>query len=392
MNLPVTATEKHPGTTIRSIRLIGLSHTLPNGLAYGMSRGMTPCRQTTLVELTTEDGVVGIGEAWGMPALNAAYLAVIKPFYLGRRVFDHELAWYDIISRLYHLGIQNQMIACMSGIDMAARDAIGKQLGVGVCDLLGGRGSERIPVYASGGYFANQAHYSLEHQLEPLAGQGHKRVKIKIGRSPQDDQDRVARSRIVLGDDFELLVDTNGNYSPDLVLDSMRRIAPYNIGWYEEPLPPQDFQGLQRLREQALIPVATGEALYTAFDFNRLLEARQVDVLQPDITLCGGLGQARHSALQALQVNLRVSPHVWGSAVGLAAACHFVASLPTYPHGDNNPAPTLIEYDIGINPLRDELLSTPLTAQAGEVAVPTGAGLGIELDPDAVAKYQTEVY
>ena len=140
----------------------------------------------------------------------------------------------------------------------------------------------------------------------------------------------------------------------------MERIAPYGIGWYEEPLTPLDVEGYARLRPRAPIPVAAGEALYTAFDMKRLLDAGGVDVLQPDLSLCGGFYQGRLIAQLAALHHVRLSPHVWGSAVGLAAACHFVATLPDYPHGPNLPAPCLVEHDVGENPLRDALLRTPL--------------------------------
>jgi D-galactarolactone cycloisomerase len=111
-------------------------------------------------------------------------------------------------------------------------------------------------------------------------------------------------------------------------------------------------------------------------------------VVQPDLTLCGGLGQAKAIAMLCQLHNLRFSPHVWGSAVGLAAALHFVAALPRYPHTDNVPFPTLVEYDIGDNPLRDELLTKPLRPLNGRIAVPEGPGLGIELNPEVVEYYR----
>jgi D-galactarolactone cycloisomerase len=134
------------------------------------------------------------------------------------------------------------------------------------------------------------------------------------------------------------------------------------------------------------MPVATGEALYEAFDFKRLIDARMVDVVQPDLALCGGLSVARFIGELCAAEHLRVSPHVWGTAIGLAAAVHWVASLPDYPHTDNVPDPTLVEYDIGENLLRDGLLASPLAARDGVIAVPTTPGLGVELDPDVVER------
>ena len=191
----------------------------------------------------------------------------------------------------------------------------------------------------------------------------------------------------MLGDDIGILVDANGNYTVDEALDSMRRIADYGIEWYEEPLPPLDFDGYAVLRARAPIPIATGEALYTAWDFKRLLDLRAVDIVQPDLSLCGGLRAGREIALLARLHHVRLSPHVWGSGVGLAAACHFVASLPDYPHSRNIVQPPLIEYDVGDNALRDGILKEPIIVENGACVLPDRPGLGVELDPLAVRRF-----
>jgi len=216
------------------------------------------------------------------------------------------------------------------------------------------------------------------------------RVKIKIGIGSASDAERVAAARTVLGEEVDLIVDANGNYTVDEALESMRRIADHRIFWYEEPLPPQDFDGYAELRRKASMPIATGEALYTAWDFKRLLELRGVDVVQPDLTLCGGIRAGREVALLARLCHVRLSPHVWGGAVGLAAACHFVASIPDYPHSRNVVEPTLIEYEIGENPLREEIVCEPLRLADGALALPDRPGLGVELDPAAVRRYRID--
>ena len=187
------------------------------------------------------------------------------------------------------------------------------------------------------------------------------------------------------------MVDINGNYTPDVALESLRQIAPYDIHWCEEPLPPTDIRGYAELRARSPVPIAAGEAFYTVQDFKRLVEARGLDILQPSLTSCGGFGQAKAVALLATMNNLRLSPSVWGSAVAVAAAIHFTASLPVSPHSDNVPYPVLIEFDIGENPLRDRLLRQPLRRDESELAIPSGAGLGIELDLATVEKYTVKL-
>lgn len=374
---------------IRDIRIVGLEYAMPEEKAYGMARGLTSRRGGGIVHIETEDGVVGIGEAWGPAKVAAAYLEIVKPYFVGTSVFAQRGVQQMVFAKHYHFGTQNMLVALFSGIDIAAHDAMGKLLGVPVCDLIGGRQRSHVPVYASGGYFTRDADQqaALARQLEPHAGKGYPAFKIKIGKNPADDEARVRLARRVIGDDAILTVDSNGNYTVDQVVESIRRIAGHGIGWYEEPLAPQDWKGYAELRQRSPIPIATGEALYEAFDFRRLVDGRLADVVQPDLALCGGLSVARFVGELCATEHLRLSPHVWGTAVGLAAAVHWVASLPSYPHGANVPFPTLVEYDIGENKLRDGLFATPMLAVDGMIAVPEGPGLGVELDPGVVARY-----
>ena len=354
---------------------------------YGMAKGLATARQSTIIALETVDGIQGVGEAWGPPGANMANLDFLKSYVEGRDIADIELVFQLIIARHYHFGIQNQVMACLSGIDMAAKDALGKKAGLPLCRLLGGRGAERVPVYASGGYITEEADKDFAPQIELIKKGGHQAAKIKIGINPPSDEKRVRLAREILGDGVELLVDINANYTLDTAKTSIHRMAKYDIGWVEEPLAPQDFDGYQLLQRASPIPIATGEALYTVFDFKRLLDQRGADVVQPDLSLCGGLWQGRRIADLAELAHVRLSPHVWGSGIGLAAAAHFVASRSAYPHADNVPHPTLVEYDMGENPLRESILKKPIVANAGMIDVPTGSGLGIDIDWKAVKRY-----
>ena len=374
---------------IRDIRVVPLQFHLPPGQGYGSSRGLTNRRGGALVILETEDGAQGIGEAWGPPAVSAAYLEMVKPLYVGRSVFAQRGAAQDVLARMYHFGTQNQLVALMGGIDIAAHDAMGKLLNLSVAELIGGRQRERVPVYASGGYFteADDQDASLASQLEPNSVRGFTAFKIKIGRHPAQDAARCALARRIIGDAPLLTVDTNGNYTEDGVLESMYRTAPFDIHWYEEPLAPQDWAGYASLKSRAPVSLATGEALYGVFDFRRLIDGRLASVVQPDLTLCGGFDVARTIGVLCAAEHLRISPHVWGTGIGLAAAVHFVASLPNYPHGAHVPFPPLVEYDIGRNTLQNDIFIEPLHYADGCLDVPNGPGLGVTLDEAAVKRF-----
>jgi D-galactarolactone cycloisomerase len=375
---------------IKDIRVTPLVYELGAAKAYGSSRGQTPRRLCGLVELETSDGVIGIGEAWGPGQITRAYLEGIRHLYVGRDVLDHELVWPDIQARHYHMGIQNQLVACVSGIDMAAKDAIGKILNLPLCKLIGGQARDRVPVYASGGYVTDDPSNQLARQLERVADRGYAAYKIKIGVGIASDIERCELARRIIGPDAKLMVDINGNYSADLVIASMRAVERFGIEFVEEPLPPQDYDGYEYLQQRLTVPVAVGEAHYTIHDFDRLARPRRCDVLQPDLSLCGGLQQGRAIAMLAQLHNLRLSPHVWGGVIGLAAAVHYMAALPATPHSDHDPAPWLLEHDVGENGLRDQLLTEPLAAKAGFIPVPTGPGLGVTLDPAAVKRFRVD--
>jgi D-galactarolactone cycloisomerase len=375
---------------IRDIRVLPLQFAPAE--PYGSSRGLAQTRGGGLVLLDTEDGVQGIGEVWGPPSVSRAYVELIKPFYVGRSVFAQRAAAQEVLARLYHAGTQNQMTALFGGIDIAAHDAMGKLLNLSVAELIGGRLRERVPVYASGGYFtaADDQEAALTRQLEANKARGFGAFKIKIGRNPADDAARCRLARRIIGDAPLLTVDTNGNYTEDGVLESMRRTADCDIHWYEEPLAPQDWAGYRSLAARAPVRLATGEALYTVFDFRRLIDGRLTSVVQPDLTLCGGFEVARTIGVLCAAEHLRISPHVWGTGVGLAASLHFLAALPSYPHADHVPFPPLLEYDVGQNALQNAIFVEPVRYADGYLDVPRGPGLGVTLDMAAVRRFGGE--
>jgi D-galactarolactone cycloisomerase len=359
---------------------------MPDSHAYGMARGLTAARGATLVEIETNTGVTGWGEAWGPPDFPAAYLGMVEARWLGARLTDHAALFHTLIAQNYHFGLQNGLMALLSGLDIAIHDALGKELGLPVHALIGGRAREEVLCYASGGYFTADPARGLEAQLGRFAG--FPACKIKIGRGAADDAARVRLVRDAHGPAMRVFVDANGNYTLDQVLASMRALEGLDVGWFEEPLAPAEEEGYRLLHARATIPVATGEALYTAFAFDRLLAPRAMDVAQPDLALVGGLSQGRLISQLCTLRHARLSPHVWGSGLGLAAAVHLVAAHPAYPATTNEADPPWVEYDVADNPLRDEILLAPLRPVQGRIPVPDAPGLGVEPDRAALARFR----
>jgi len=373
---------------IRRLSFTGLEYTFAADKAYGMSRGGGNRRQGGLVEIETDQGVVGVGEVFGNPFVSREYFRMVEPLFVGRSVFDFEHVEARIRNAMYHLGVGNQLTACLAGINVALFDAIARGFGIRLCDLIGGCRTTHIPAYASTGFYSDDPDRQLSHMLAEAAGHPFAGAKIKIGRGIKDDVARVRQARDALGADKLLLVDINGAYTADVALQCIAAIAPFDIHWVEEPLPPGDLAGYAELRSRSPIAVAAGEAHHTMRDFKALIDRRCVDIVQPSIPGVGGLTEAKRIAILAQAANLRVAPHVWGGAVGLATACHFIAALPAWPHVDHPPHPLMLEYDMSDNALRTKLLEMPLKLEAGHVLLPDGPGLGIELDRDAVARYR----
>lgn len=212
---------------IRDIRIVALEFAVPDDQAYGMARGLTARRGGGLVILETDEGIEGIGESWGPTRITAEYLALVKPYFVGTSVFAQRGVAQTIFAKHYHFGIQNQLVSLLSGIDIAAHDAMGKLLGLSVADLIGGRQRERVAAYASGGYFTATGiqESTLAAQLEPHVGKGFPPSRSRSAAIRPRTR-RVALARRIIGHDALLTVDSNGNYTFDGVMESIRRIAP----------------------------------------------------------------------------------------------------------------------------------------------------------------------
>ena len=337
---------------IRDIRLIPLAFQMPQIKAYGMARRLVASRGATLVEVETEDGVIGLGEAWGPAKAAAAYLEVIRDEFVGSEIYDHAHVWSRIISGMYHLGVQNQMTALASGINIAIYDAIGKDARPPGVQAARRQGQGADPGLRLGRLSDPRSRQPAGGAARAGGRQGLSRCQVQDRHQPE-----VRRGAVALP-----AYPRRGGAAPGRRQRQLhprsdaREHAPHRAVWHPLLRGAAAAPGRRRLQgagRRAPIAIAAGEALYTVFDFARLMSARAVDVVQPDLTLCGGLDQAKAIAVLCQLHNIGLSPHVWGSPVGLAAALHFMAALPDYPHTDHLPHPRMVEYDVGENPLRD---------------------------------------
>jgi D-galactarolactone cycloisomerase len=354
---------------------------------YGGSRRLAYSRATTLVKLTSSDGVVGWGEAFGPPLVNAAHLRAIAARVIGAPIDQTEYPMLKDLAHGYHLTSGGTLVTALSAVDLALWDVWARTLGVGVASLLGGRARDHVHAYASTGYVtAEGGTPRFRAELERAVADGFSAVKIKIGTGLRDDVERTVIAREVFGDDGVVMVDYNANYTVGAFRDSVAAIRELRIGWYEEPLPPEDGAGYRELRSLG-VPIAAGEALYTRFGFRDHIAERRYDIVQPDPTTCGGLTEYRIVTQMAAAWGLRVSPHCWGGGLAQAITLQALAALDDHPYGDTGASVHYLEADRGTNPLREEMLTQPIRIVAGEVEIPEGPGFGVEIDEDAMRRY-----
>ncbi|EMA59682.1 mandelate racemase/muconate lactonizing enzyme family protein [Halorubrum lipolyticum] len=375
---------------ISSVEAIPLEHSLPDGHGLGDARNFGHARQTTLLRLETDTGLVGWGEAFAPGRIVAATVEeLLVDDVVGMDPFAVESLATDSYTSQYHFGGDVFLQSAVSGIDIACWDIVGKAVDRPIYRLLGGTDCESLDAYASTMYYT-EAERPPAAPIRDAVDAGFDAVKIKIGAGTDGDVERVRTAREILGDGGRLMVDMNGNYRPHQAIETARAIAEYGVDWIEEPVPPENASGYRDVTDAIDVPVAAGEAHYGRFAFKDLVDERAVDIVQPNLGRCGGLSEARLIAGMATTENVAVRPHVWNSAVGVAAAVQFAASVPDYPHSRNVPEPMLVEFDRSENPLREDLLETPIDPTGGEVDVPQGPGLGVSIDEDALDRYRLD--
>lgn len=379
---------------ITTVETIPLEHDLGSGNGLGGSRGITNTRTATLVRLTADDGTVGWGEAFAPPRTVATLVEeTFADAVVGRSPWDADGLADEVYTGEiggYHFAREAFAQAALTGVEVAMWDLLGKHLGKPVRDILGGESRDIVTPYASTMYFTEWGE-DPAIPAEQASDEGFTAAKIKIGGGLDDDVRRVRTAREILGEDTQIMVDYNGNYTPTQAVESIRAIAEYDITWVEEPVPPENTAGYREIGAKTDIPLAAGEAHFGRFEFTDLVTDGIVDIVQPNLGRCGGFAEARYLARLATTENVVVRPHVWNSAVGTAAALQYLATVPSYPHSDIvSPETRLFEFDRSENPLRDDLLVDSFDPTGGTLAVPDDPGLGIEVDEDALERLRID--
>jgi L-alanine-DL-glutamate epimerase-like enolase superfamily enzyme len=260
-------------------------------------------------------------------------------------------------------------MAAISAVDLALWDILGKSLNVPVWRLLGGRKTDWMKAYASGGW-AN-ADQIGEQLLGYIAKGGFKAVKMRVGAmdgAPHISARRVKAAREALGADIDLMVDAHGTYTVADAKRFAKLSEESNLAWFEEPVVGDDKAGMAEVRAASIVPIAAGESETTRFDFRDMAVAKSADIFQPDLAFCGGITEAMRISAIASAFNLRLAPHLWAGAPAFYAGLHVCAA---------SPASFIVEYSLGANPMLHDLVEEDVDLKDGAVAIPDRPGLGV---------------
>lgn len=328
-----------------------------------------------LVKVITDEGIVGIGEAWRLtPLAVAAFIhEALKPRLIGADPTCIEALWRKMYEATFRYGRKGMVINAISGVEIALWDILGKSCGQPVYKLLGGACWKRIRAYAS------LPPYELPEDAAADAGEmareGYHLVKLH-----QRDIESVEQTRRAIGDKVELAVDVNGCWTPRRAVTMARRMEEFDVRWLEEPVSPMDdYDGLRFVRERSNIQIAAGENEYTHHGFKIILEKGAVDLLQPDVIKAGGLLCCRKILGMAEAWNLPLIPHSFYYGPGVAATAHFVMANPLSD-----------EMEINTTPLAQDFMYPSFRPEGGKLTVSDKPGLGIEIDEDVVKHHRID--
>ena len=362
--------------------------TCPLNRPFGWSQGWIDQRGTTLVKITTDNGLAG----WGEGAESSIINHLLGPLLIGANPMDRAGLWERMFHALYNgnnaVGLAG---SALSALDIALWDLAGKAANLPICTLLGGKIRDKVAVYATGLYYTEgEFPDRLLDEARSYVEQGFTGMKTKVGGlSIEEDVARVKALRAALGPDVSLMIDANEGYNATTAIRIGKKLQDLDLVWFEEPVNAQDLEAYLEVKAALPMAIAGGENLRTRYEFKPYLARRAYDIVQPDIMHCGGLTEMARICALANACGIQVNPHVWGSPVMIAATLHLTATLPPCPPA-RNAQPYLqepvMEFDRTPSAIRDEVCAVPFDQVDSFVKVPQGAGLGIEIDEEAVRR------
>lgn len=369
---------------ITSIAVAPLFGASPKG---GWSTEIRPTDSIhALIAVHTDAGITGHGSVFTDGRLAQAAIDVLRPLFEGENALEPERVSEKLHQNTFWMGRGGTLTHAISGIDIALWDILGKVTNQPVGRLLGGVYRRRVRPYCS---LLMEEPVAMTDTLRAMHAKGFRAFKIGWGpfgrvANAKLDEAIVRSARDAIGPDAQLFVDAGASdahwpHGLKWALRTAQMLKEYEVGWFEEALRPDAIDDYRALREASPVPIAGGEVLTRRQAFLPFITGRALDIIQPDLTKCGGLSEARRLGWAAYDHGVLLVPHGWNTAVGVAADLALVAALPVA---------RWVEFQVGV-PYVEEIVSQPFKLDAeGMLRIPTGPGLGIELDHAALAKYR----
>ena len=346
------------------------------------------------VQVDTDEGLTGWGEITTYPGrvanrAVAAALGEVEDFLAGDDASHIEAIWHKLFRAFTYVGSRGTATAIISAIDIALWDLRGQALGLPIYQLLGGPVRAAIPLYTHFLY-ARTVEEMVRNALGQIEG-GSKAIKTDPflaasagshtnyldGQIPpaieQRAVDMIAGIREAVGPSIEILIDAHAMFNVPTAVRLATRLAPYDITWFEEPVPPESYHALEQVRQQIPVRISVGERLYTRFEFLPILERHLTDYVMPDVTWTGGISELKKIATLAETFYVPISPHDASGPINLLAGAQVMMTVPNF-------------YRLEARRVRPDFYNAfvdePLVVRDGALVVPDRPGLGVSLDQD----------
>jgi len=348
-------------------------------------------QETLIVKVHTDAGITGVGEVDSSSLVAKAIIEAplshkicrgLAECVLGQDPFEIDRLIHRMYEGTIFFGRQGAVIQAMSGVEIALWDIMGKATGRPVYQLLGGAFRKKLRAYAS--ILFGDTPAETERIGRNLVQQGFRAVKFgwgPMGQSEESDLAQVRAARQGLGPDVELMVDAGLCWDTATAIRRAKQFEPFSLTWLEEPLHPDNLQGYARLSAQSPIRIAAGEEICDLKEFQQMMDLGGIDVVQVDVTRVGGLARAKRIGWDSAERHRLCVNHSYKTGVNIAASLHFVAALPNSRY---------FEYCVEQGALRQTLTKQHFPIVDGEIAVPEGPGLGIELDEQVVERFRVK--
>lgn len=358
-------------------------------------------RTFVFVQVDTDEGITGWGEVttYPGPVANravAAYVNEIGAWLQGEDPSNIEAIWNKIFRAFTYVGTRGATTAAISAIDIALWDIRGKVLGQPIYQLMGGPVRDSIAMYCHP--YGTSSPEGISESAREIVAAGFKAFKmdpmihnLHVGNSSFLDGELsleveakaleiLAAARDAVGPKIEILIDAHGLYNVPSAVRLANNMAKYNIHWFEEPVPPESWKALKQVKEQISVCISTGERLHTRWEFVPIFEQGLADFVMPDVTWTGGISELKKIATMAEAYYVPISPHDASGPINVMAGAQVMMTVPNFYKLEVH------RYDLsGYNILIDE----PLDVRNGHLHIPDRPGLGVELDPEALSRYET---